>query len=159
MLILVSFIWSDIQPIEPKKIINDSKQGFYINDSLPQNFQRELAWGSNMILTATPAVTVLIYLKDKVILHRGIMGKGDFIPGPISESAINNKKHISLVNTKMFPGRIEFDSVYPNLPSILVVPFNDSGVIVIGGISERSFSKGDEKWIIGYSQKLSEEID
>ena len=69
---------------------------------------------------------------------------------------IKNNKLISLVNTKLFPGSSEFDSVLENLPSIIIYPLDQRGLVIVGGCSERCFSKSDEKWIVGWSKKIVE---
>ena len=59
-----------------------------------------------------------------------------------------------MVNTKYYPGADEFNHVLENLPSIIVSPIGDRGVLIIGGWRSRCFTKADEKWIVGWSEKI-----
>ena len=63
-------------------------------------------------------------------------------------------KYISLVSTKFYPGKQEFDNIVKNLPSVIVFPIGNKGWIIIGGWSERCFTKSDELWIDGWAKKL-----
>ena len=49
--------------------------------------------------------------------------------------AIKKMKLISLANTKFYPGKEEFHSFCPDIPSILIVPINNKAFILIGGWS------------------------
>ena len=109
-----------------------------------------------MILTATATSTILIYYKNEVILRRGIISQNKFLPGNICRSTTKKSKYISLVSTKFYPGKKEFDSVLKDLPSIIVFPIIDKGWVIVGGWSERCFTKSDEIWIEGWTNKLSE---
>ena len=119
----------------------------------------ELGWGSHLLLTATPAATILIYCEDKILLRRGILGKGNFIPGDICSRAMHTKKMISLVNTSKFPGRSEFDPILYNLPAVIIYPLRDRGFVIVGGWSERCFTISDERWLVGWSQKLISSLE
>ena len=46
-----------------------------------------MAWGTKLLLTATPAAAILVYWDNTIILKRGLIGKGDFIPGAICKKA------------------------------------------------------------------------
>ena len=48
---------------------------------------------------------------------------------------------------------------YENLPSILIQPLGRKGFIVIGGWSEKCFTRSDEKWIEGWSKRLFESLE
>ncbi len=153
-LMLVSILWSEVNPQKslPEEI--DGNQGFQILESLPLNQRTELAWGSQLILTATPAASILVYWQGSVILHRGILGDGKFEVGEICSLASKKGQFISLVNTALYPGKSEFDSVAKGLPSIIVCPLDKAGFLIVGGWSKRCFSKSDETWIEGWSRKL-----
>ena len=61
---------------------------------------------------------------------------------------------VSLVNTTLFPGRSEFDPVLERLPAVLVCPLASTGVVILGGWSVRCFSRSDERWLQGWSERL-----
>ena len=153
-LITIGYLWTEIKPKEPVKAILNGMESFEINDDLTEEQKYELAWGSQQILTATAACTILIFWDNKVILRRGLITNKTFYPGEICNRAIEQKRLISLVNTELFPGREEFDTVLENLPSVIVYPISDRGLTIVGGWSKRSFTKSDEKWITGWSDKL-----
>ena len=153
-LITIGYLWTEIKPKQPTKAKLIGKEGFELCNQLSEKQKNELAWGSQQILTATAASTVLIYWDNKVILRRGLISNKTFKPGEICNRAIEQKRLISLVNTELFPGREEFDCVLNDLPAVIVYPLKNRGLTIVGGWSKRSFTNSDEKWISGWSDKL-----
>ena len=153
-LITIGYLWTEIKPKTVPKAKLKGKEGFELCDELSDTQKNELAWGSQQILTATAASTILIYWDNKVILRRGLISDEIFIPGEICKRSIDQKRLISLVNTELFPGRDEFDGVLNNLPAVIVYPLENRGLTIVGGWSKRSFTNSDEKWITGWSDKL-----
>ena len=153
-LITIGYLWTEIKPKQPTKVMLDGKEGFELCSELSKDIKNELAWGSQQILTATAASTILIYWDNEVILRRGLLSEKTFTPGEICNRSIDQKRLISLVNTELFPGRDEFDSVLDNLPAVIVYPLSRRGLTIVGGWSKRSFTNSDEKWISGWSDKL-----
>ncbi len=153
-LITIGYLWTEIKPKQQTKVNLIGKEGFELCNKLTDDQKNELAWGSQQILTATAASTILIFWDNRVILRRGLISEKDFKPGEICNRSIDQKRLISLVNTELFPGRYEFDSVLGDLPAIIIYPLGDRGVTIVGGWSKRSFTNSDEKWISGWSDKL-----
>ena len=153
-LITIGYLWKDIKPKEQNRVNLKGKQGLKINGDLSEEIKYELAWGSNQILTATAASTILIFWDNQVILRRGLITNKTFVPGEICKRAVDQKRLISLVNTELFPGREEFDCVLEGLPSVIVYPISTRGLTIVGGWSKRSFTNSDERWISGWSDKL-----
>ena len=153
-LITIGYLWNEIKPKEPTRVKLDGKEGFELCSKLTDVQKNELAWGSQQILTATAASTILIYWDNKVILRRGLISEKIFEPGEICKRSIDQKRLISLVNTELFPGRDEFDGVLNNLPAVIVYPLENRGLTIVGGWSKRSFTNSDEKWISGWSDKI-----
>ena len=153
-LITIGYLWNEIRPKQPDKAILKGKEGFELCLDLSKEQKYELAWGSQQILTATAASTILIFWDNKVILRRGLISENEFLPGEICNRAIEQQRLISLVNTELFPGRKEFDSVLEDLPAVIVYPISNRGLTIVGGWSKRSFTTSDEKWISGWSNKL-----
>ena len=98
-----------------------------------------------------------IFMHDKIISNYS--AEEDFVPKKICLQSMETGKLISLVNTKYYPGKEEFDSVIKDLPSIVISPLNDKGFLLIGGWSERCFTKSDEIWIKGWTNKISSQLD
>ena len=155
-LITIGYLCTEINPQKPTKAKLTGNEGFELCNELSENQKNELAWGSQQILTAPAASTILIYWDNKVILRRGLISNKTFKPGEICNRAIEQRRLISLVNTELFPGREEFDSVLNNLPAVIVYPISNRGITIVGGWSKRSFTNSDEKWISGWSDKLYE---
>ena len=153
-LITIGYLWTEITPKQPEKAKLNGLQGFELNKDLSENIKYELAWGSQQILTATAASTILVYWDNRVILRRGLISNKIFKPGEICNRSIGQKRLISLVNTELFPGRNEFDSVLNELPAVIIYPLANRGLTIVGGWSKRSFTNSDEKWISGWSDKL-----
>ena len=153
-LITIGYLWSEIKPKQPNKSNLKGKEAFEIIESLSEEEKYELAWGSQLILTATAASTILIFWDNKVILRRGLITNNSFKPGEICKRAIEQQRLISLVNTDLFPGKEEFDGVLENLPAVIIYPLSNRGLTIVGGWSKRSFTNSDEKWISGWSDKI-----
>tara|TARA_B100000965_G_C19250126_1_gene608361 strand:+ start:25 stop:642 length:618 start_codon:yes stop_codon:yes gene_type:complete len=153
-LITIGYLWTEINPKQPTKVKLKGKEGFELCNDLSEDQRNELAWGSQQILTATAASTILIYWDNRVILRRGLISNKIFKPGEICNRAIDQKRLISLVNTDLFPGREEFDCVINDLPAVIIYPLSNRGLTIVGGWSKRSFTNSDEKWISGWSDKI-----
>ena len=153
-LLTIGYLWTEIKPKQPTKVNLEGKEGFELCNELTDDQRNELAWGSQQILTATAASTILIYWDNKVILRRGLISDQLFVPGEICNRSIDQNRLISLVNTELFPGKNEFDCVLSNLPAVIVYPLEKRGLTIVGGWSKRSFTNSDEKWITGWSDKL-----
>ena len=149
-LMLVAVLWTRANPRSAEKVPLQGDQGLVISDQLNDVQKHELAWGSHMLLTATPAASVLVLWRQQVVLRRGLISQSPFQPGAITMRAMERDQTISLVNTSLFPGRAEFDAMLPSLPAILVCPMGDEGVVIVGGWSPRCFTR----WLEGWTQRL-----
>jgi hypothetical protein len=162
VLMLVGLLWSRITPEAAQRASLLGEEGLQLAPSLTDPLLRELAWGSALLLTATPAATLLLLWKGSVILRRGLLAPGvtlgtPFNGGPICQRAIETGRPISLVDLRLYPGREEFESLLPGLPSVLVQPIGESGLLLLGGWSARCFSRSDLTWVEGWTQKLTAE--
>ena len=152
-LLLVAVLWTRADPRSAARQELGGEQGLVLASDVSDAVRDELGWGSHMLLTATAASTVLVYWKGIVLLRRGLISDGDF-PGTICRRVMQKNSSVSLVSTALFPGRGEFDPVLDALPSVLICPLGGDGVVVIGGWSERCFSRSDERWAEGWAVRL-----
>ena len=155
IIVLIGFLFKQFNPNLGDRVELKGENKFIFDPHLPPDILDELAWGSEAILTSTAAATILIHNDGKNILRRGITSNDIFKPGQTCLRAIKDMKLISLANTKFYPGRDEFFSFCPNVPSIIIIPINNKSFILIGGWSYRCFTKSDEKWIKNWSKKLN----
>ena len=153
-LMLVAVLWTRANPRSAEKVSLKGQQGLVISDHFNDVQKQELAWGSHMLLTATPAASVLVLWRQQVVLRRGLISQDPFQPGSITKRAMERNQTISLVNTTLFPGRAEFDGMLPSLPAIVVCPMGNEGAVIVGGWSARCFSRSDERWLEGWTQRL-----
>ena len=153
-LLLVAVLWTRADPRSAARQELGGEQGLVLASDLSDAVRDELGWGSHMLLTATAASTVLVYWKGIILLRRGLISDGDFHPGTICRRVMQKNSSVSLVSTALFPGRGEFDPVLDALPSVLICPLGGDGVVVIGGWSERCFSRSDERWAEGWAVRL-----
>ncbi|WP_115023109.1 cofactor assembly of complex C subunit B [Synechococcus sp. UW69] len=153
-LMLVAILWTRANPKSAEKVSLKGEQGLVLFEQLNDVQKQELAWGSHMLLTATPAASVLVLWRQQVVLRRGLISQDPFQPGAITKRAMDREQTISLVNTTLFPGRAEFDGMLQSLPAILVCPMGQQGVVIVGGWSPRCFSRSDERWLEGWAQRL-----
>ena len=155
IIVLIGFLFKQFNPNLGDRVELLGENKFIFDPGVPADILDELAWGSEAILTSTAAATVLIYNDGKNILKRGITSNDIFKPGETCLRAIKDMKLISLANTKFYPGRDEFLSFCPNVPSILIIPINHKSFILIGGWTYKCFTKSDEKWINNWSKKVN----
>ena len=158
-LMLVAVLWTRADPSQAPKRDLKGDQGLVLDPDVDASTREELGWGSHMLLTATPAATVLVYWDEKVLLRRGVVRDAVFQPGAICQRAMDRETTISLVNTTLFPGRHEFDPLVDNLPAVLICPVGNRGVVVLGGWSERCFSRSDEQWLEGWTARLRTSLE
>ena len=153
-LMLVAILWTRAVPVAPERVALEGEQGVRLVDGLPQPLAQELGWGSQMLLTATPAASLLLYWRGRTVLRRGVLADAAFIPGAICARAWSTGKAIGLVNLKLYPGRQEFVGLPEGIPALIVQPIGTEGLILLAGWSPRCFSRSDEAWLEGWSLKL-----
>lgn len=158
-LLLVSALWTRANPKAPQRVELEGEPGLQLAPRLPEVLQQELGWGSTMLLTATPAASLVLVWKGRELLRRGLLSTAPFASGPILERACNKQQLISLVNLKLYPGRDEFAYLPANAPAVLVQPIGPDGWLVLAGWSARCFSRSDELWIDGWCRKLRSSLE
>jgi hypothetical protein len=158
VLMLVGLLWERIEPVAAERVALVGREGLELAEALPPALRRELGWGSQMLLTATPAATVLLLWRGRVLLRRGLLGAGAFEPGAICRRSREQGRAISLVDLRLYPGRGEFDGLLQGLPAVLVQPLGTEGWLVLGGWSARCFSRSDLLWVEGWAQRLTDEL-
>jgi hypothetical protein len=158
LLMLVGVLWTRVQPDSPARVALVGTEGLELSPDLPDSLARELAWGSRMLLTATPAATLQLIWGETTLLRRGLLGEGVLTPGPICARCLSTGKAISLVDLRLYPGRAEFTGLLPDLPAVVIQPLALKGLLVLGGWSPRCFSRSDLAWIEGWAQRLSDDL-
>ncbi|MFN5697179.1 MAG: cofactor assembly of complex C subunit B, partial [Cyanobacteriota bacterium] len=108
LLMLVGLLWERVQPEAAARSQLTGREGLQLDADLPEPLRRELAWGSTMLLTATPAAVVLLQWNGTPLLRRGLLADTAYEAGPIARRCQQNGKAISLVDLRLYPGREEF---------------------------------------------------
>ncbi len=159
VLILTGLLWQQVQPRQPDSVILEGEAGFELLPELPESLQTELAWASHLLLTNTATRSIVVYDRGRVLLRRGILAaKAEVTPGVILDRVLAKQKPIYLVDTKVYPGRIEFDYLPPNTQGIICQPLGSQGVLILGANAPRSYTKQDEAWIEGIADKLADSL-
>lgn len=159
-LILTGLLWQQVQPRQPDSVILEGEEGFELAPDLSESLQIELAWASHLLLTNTVTKSIVIYYGGRVLLRRGVLGaKAEVTPGAIVDRVLSKQKAIYLVDTKVYPGRVEFDYLPPNTQGIICQPLGDKGVAILGANAPRSYTKQDEAWIAGIIDKLANSLE
>ena len=160
-LMLVAILWTRAMPEAPDRVALEGEQGLDLDGSLPEALREELAWGSQMLLTATPAASVLLHWRGRTLLRRGVLAPREtgFTPGAICSRACTTDTAIGLVNLKLYPGRDEFRGLPDGVPAVIVQPLGTDGVLLLAGWSPRCFSRSDEAWLEGWARKLRTALD
>lgn len=158
-LMLVGVLWTRALPEAAARVDLEGVQGLELADGLPEALAEELGWGSQMLLTATPAAAVVVLWQNKCLLRRGLLVQVPFEPGAICQRAQEKGSAISLVDMRFYPGRAEFESLLPGAPAVVVQPIDSRGLVVLAGWSARCFSRSDLTWLEGWSQRLRERME
>lgn len=159
VLILTGLLWQQVQPRQPDSVILEGEAGFELLPELPESLQTELAWASHLLLTNTATRSIVVYDRGRVLLRRGILAAtAEVTPGVILDRVLAKQKPIYLVDTKVYPGRIEFDYLPPNTQGIICQPLGSQGVLILGANAPRSYTKQDEAWIEGIADKLADSL-
>ena len=161
-LMLVAVLWTRAVPEAASRVELKGREGLQLQPDLPAAVREELGWGSQMLLTASPAAVMLVHWRGRTLLRRGLLPEATlaqalplpFQPGPICRRAMERNQPISLVNLGLYPGREEFDELLPALPAVLVQPLGEEGVVLLGGWSVRCFSRSDLTWTEGWARRL-----
>ena len=157
MLLLTSILLRQINPVPPESVVLDGKEGFELESDLPENLQSELAWASHLLLSNTVTQSIVVYYQEKTLLRRGIIGGENptVTIGNIVERVIQNQRPLYLVDLKHYPGKIEFDYLPSNIQGLICLPLNQKGMMIVATNIPRSYTKQDEKWIQGISDKIA----
>jgi hypothetical protein len=152
----VAILWTRAMPGAPGRVALKGEQGLVLDGELPDALREELAWGSQMLLTATPAASVLLHWRGRTLLRRGVLAPAGtvFTPGAICSRACTTATAIGLVNLTLYPGRDEFRGLPEGVPAVIVQPLGADGVLLLAGWSPRCFSRSDEAWLEGWGKKL-----
>jgi hypothetical protein len=160
VLILTGLLWQQVQPRQPDSISLEGELGFELLPTLPEPLKTELAWASHLLLTNTVTRSIVIYYRGRVLLRRGVLAaKAEVTPGAILDRVLTKQKAIYLVDTKVYPGRVEFDYLPPNTQGIICQPLGSDGVMILAANAPRSYTKQDEAWIEGIADKLANSLD
>jgi Cofactor assembly of complex C subunit B, CCB2/CCB4 len=160
VLILTGLLWQRVQPRQPDAITLEGIAGFDLLPTLPDALKTELAWASHLLLTNTVTRSIIVYSQGRVLLRRGILPiKAEVTPGVILDRVLTTQKAIYLVDTKVYPGRIEFDYLPANTQGIICQPLGTYGVMILGANAPRSYTKQDEAWVQGIADKLANSLD
>jgi Cofactor assembly of complex C subunit B, CCB2/CCB4 len=159
VLILTGLLWQQVQPRKPDSTVLEGTEGFELLPTLSDPLKTELAWASHLLLTNTVTRSIVVYYRGQVLLRRGILAPiATVTPGAILERVLAKQKAIYLVDTKVYPGRIEFNYLPANTQGIICQPLGTDGVMILGANAPRSYTKQDEAWIEGIADKLANSL-
>ncbi len=157
LLILTGLLWQQVQARSPDAVQLIGVEGFEFAPDLPEVIKTELAWASHLLLTNTATRSLVIWYGGKVILRRGILGVNPEVkPGAILQRVMDKQKPVYLVNLNIYPGRIEFDYLPENTQGVICQPIGSDGVLILGANAPRSYTKQDENWVEGISDKIAD---
>ena len=155
VLVLTGLLWQRVQPKTPDMVQLAGEEGFELDETLPDEVQTELAWASHLLLTNTVTRAIVAYYDGKVLMRRGILGPTDEVTqGAILKRVLAKGKAVYLVDTKLYPGRVEFSYLPENTQGLICQPMGAKGALILGANAPRSYTKQDETWIEGIADKL-----
>jgi hypothetical protein len=154
ILILVGILAQRQQPLPAETVEIDAPQGTSLS-FLPPELAEELRWFSDSLLANTPTVSVVIWVKGKVVLRSGYLSTGEYLEGPIVARVRTTQKPVYLVALKFFPGRVEFSYLPEGVQAVICQPLGIEGVLILASNRPRCYSPQDLQWIDSLSRRLS----
>ena len=164
LLILTGLLWQQVQPLPPKSVEMEGEQGFELWSDLPESLQLELGWATRTLLLVSPAQSVSLWYRERLLLRRGILAATDYTvgktypPGTILKRIATKHQPVYLVDLKLDPARVEFDFMPAMTQALLCEPVGNDGVLVLGADAPRSFTESDREWIEAIAQKLDRHL-
>ena len=155
LVMLAGVLWQRVLPPTAARRDLQGTEGLQMAGDLPTGLREELAWGSAMLLTATPAAVVAVHRGDQTLLRRGMLADTPIRTGAICAQVLQRQRAISLVDLSLYPGREEFEPLLADLPAIVVQPVGADTVLLVGGWSPRCFNRADLTWIEGWAGRLA----
>lgn len=160
VLVLTGLLWQRVQPRSPDTVELQGEEGFELDETLPAVVQTELAWASHLLLTNTATRAIVAYYDGNVLMRRGILGPTtEVTEGAILQRVLEKGKAVYLVDTKLYPGRVEFGYLPENTQGLICQPMGTKGAVILGANAPRSYTQQDETWIEGIADKLGETLD
>jgi hypothetical protein len=83
LLMLGGLLGERVVPADAARVALVGREGLELADDLDEALRQELAWGSAMLLKATPAAVVVVLRADHLLLRRGLLAETTFAPGVI----------------------------------------------------------------------------
>jgi hypothetical protein len=124
------------------------------------DYQPDLPWALESLLTATPAKTAVLLRHDgsawKSVASVGtVPSEKEMRLGPIQDTnpildrflkSDSSGKETYLPTLQAIPGRVEFTYLPPNTQGALLLPVSQNEVLVLGSNTAKSFSPRDVAW-------------
>jgi len=159
LLILTGLIWQRIQPRSPDAVELIGKEGFELEQQLPDTVKTELAWASFTLLTNTVTRSLVVWYQGRTLLRRGILSTNPEVkPGAIVKRVLEKQKAVYLVSLSIYPGKFEFDYLPENTQGVICQPFGEDGVMILGANAPRSYTRQDETWVAAIADKLTDTV-
>ncbi|BAQ65116.1 cofactor assembly of complex C subunit B [Geminocystis sp. NIES-3709] len=156
MLLLTSILLRQIKSVPPQSVTLIGEEGIEFDPDLSEVVKTELAWASHLILNNTVTKSIVVYYQGKTLLRRGVFGENNTItPGTILQRVMTTQKPVYLVDLKHYPGKIEFDYLPSNIQGLICIPLQNQGVVILATNIPRSYTKQDESWIQGITEKIA----
>lgn len=156
MLLLTSILLRQIKSVPPQSVTLIGEEGIEFAPDLPETVKTELAWASHLILNNTVTKSIVVYYQGKILLRRGILGEKNVVNlGTILQRVMTTQKPVYLVDLKHYPGKIEFDYLPSNIQGLICLPLQNQGAVIVATNIARSYTKQDESWIQGITEKIA----
>ncbi|WP_017293197.1 cofactor assembly of complex C subunit B [Geminocystis herdmanii] len=156
MLLLTSILLRQIKSVPPQSVTLIGEEGMEFAPDLSDTVKTELAWSSHLILNNTVTKSIVVYYQGKILLRRGILGTNNSVNvGTILQRVMTTQKPVYLVDLKHYPGKVEFDYLPPNIQGLICLPLQNQGALIVATNIPRSYTKQDESWIQGISEKIA----
>jgi hypothetical protein len=166
VLVLTGLQWLSLRSKPPTVVEPDGTPNISFHyPTLPDEAKSELQWVWESVQKATRTKSMVVFYSNKCIWHTGYanntltstptLSSTTAQPGPICKLAMSSGSGNYLANLVLFPGRVEFTSYLPkNTQSAIIHPIGKEGVVVLGGDTQRGYTRLDQAWVAAVADKL-----
>ncbi|RZC87619.1 hypothetical protein C5167_036163 [Papaver somniferum] len=165
--VLTGLVWLSIRP---KSIYVVNPQGVEcqnIRSDLPTFLVSELLWLWDSLSAVTCCRSLIVVYEGSCLLQIGVAaesasGEGlamsvdatALMEGSLYKGAMKSGTQSYLANLSLYPGRSQLPFLPGNTQAVILQPFGNKGIAIVGGNMVRGFTTSDQAWITLIAEKL-----
>lgn len=169
--ILTGLVWLSIRPKYISAVTPEGIESRRICSNIPNHVVSELLWIWESLSTVTCCRSLVVVHANDCLIQIGVaaessMKSGDsmvvdatqLIQGSLCHGVMKSGTQSYLANLSLYPGKSELPFLPSNTQAVILQPFGDDGIMIVGGDTVRGFTTLDQAWITSVAEKLDSTI-